>query len=63
MPKQWEIKEADNLSVKKIAQELNVSEIIARLLVLRGINTYEEAKMFFRPKLKYLHDPFLMKNM
>ena len=63
MQKQWEVKETDNLSVKKLAQELNVSEIIAQLLVLRGINTFEEAKAFFRPTLNHLHDPFLMKNM
>lgn len=63
MQKQWEIKETDNLSVKNLAQELNTNEIIAQLLVLRGINTFEEAKAFFRPTLHHLHDPFLMKNM
>ena len=29
----------------------------------RGIETYEEAKTFFRPSFDDLHDPFLMKDM
>ena len=29
----------------------------------RGIETYEQAKSFFRPSLEDLHDPFLMKDM
>jgi single-stranded-DNA-specific exonuclease len=32
-------------------------------LVQRGINTFEEAKAFFRPSLDNLHDPYLMKDM
>ena len=31
--------------------------------MLRGIESYEEAKKFFRPDLNDLHDPFLMKDM
>jgi single-stranded-DNA-specific exonuclease len=33
------------------------------MLVQRGIETYEQAKAFFRPSLSDLHDPFLMKDM
>lgn len=36
---------------------------IARLLTLRGITTYDEAKQFFRPDLNELYDPFLMRDM
>src|SRR5690606_5232869 len=36
---------------------------IAYLLVQRGIETFEQAKAFFRPSLHELHDPFLMKDM
>jgi single-stranded-DNA-specific exonuclease len=39
------------------------SHTIARLLSLRGITTYDEAKHFFRTDLSKLHDPFLMKDM
>ncbi|MBU2949742.1 single-stranded-DNA-specific exonuclease RecJ [Tamlana agarivorans] len=49
--------------VKSLASTLKIEPILARLLVQRGIETYEEAKQFFRPSFDDLHDPFLMKDM
>lgn len=49
--------------VKALAAELNVAELIAMLLVQRGIETYEAARQFFRPSLADLHNPYLMKDM
>jgi single-stranded-DNA-specific exonuclease len=49
--------------VKQLAQALNVEDFVATLLVQRGIETFEDAKNFFRPSLAHLHDPFLMKDM
>ena len=49
--------------VQKLQNELQVDEIIATLLVQRGIETFEEAKTFFRPTLDDLHNPYLMKDM
>ncbi len=63
MIKNWIIKDADKDIINELSQTLNVSEIIAHLLTLRGIQNFEQAKKFFRPKLSDLHDPFLMKNM
>ena len=63
MGKRWEIKKADSSLVKDLAKELNVSEIVAHLLVLRGITTFQDSKLFFRPEIEHLHNPFLMKNM
>lgn len=64
MEKRWVIKEqGDQEQVKKLAEELQISEIIANLLVQRNIKTYEESRIFFRPQLQDLHDPFLMKDM
>jgi single-stranded-DNA-specific exonuclease len=63
MQKNWNILESNNTVVSKLSKALNVSEIVAHLLVLRGITTFEEAKSFFRPEISHLHDPFLMKNM
>ena len=63
MRTRWEIKKADSSLVKDLAQQLNVSEIIAYLLVLRGVTTFQDAKLFFRPEIEHLHNPFLMKNM
>ncbi len=49
--------------VKALAAELKVDELIATLLVQRGIETFEQARQFFRPSLEDLHDPYLMKDM
>jgi len=50
-------------SIRHLREALQVDEIVATLLLQRGINTYEEAKTFFRPNLNDLYDPFLMKDM
>ncbi len=49
--------------IKNLAEALNVEDFVATLLVQRGIETFEDAKNFFRPSLDNLHDPFLMKDM
>ncbi|HUH45691.1 MAG TPA: DHH family phosphoesterase, partial [Arenibacter sp.] len=49
--------------IKALAAALNVEELVAQLLLQRGVTTFEEAKKFFRPQLSDLHDPFLMKDM
>ena len=46
-----------------LANKLQVDDLVAQLLLQRGIATFEEAKSFFRPQLSELHDPFLMKDM
>lgn len=49
--------------VSELQNELKCSQTIARLLVQRGVNSFEAAKTFFRPSLTDFHDPFLMKDM
>ncbi|RKR10647.1 exonuclease RecJ [Flavobacterium sp. 90] len=49
--------------IKHLAQALNVEDFVATLLIQRGIETFDDAKNFFRPSLEHLHDPFLMKDM
>ena len=63
MEKNWNILLAEKLAVSNLSKALNVSEIVAHLLILRGITNFKDAKLFFRPELKHLHDPFLMKDM
>ncbi len=48
---------------KQLEKELNISSSEARMLVVRGIQTADEARAFVRPSLDKLHDPFLMKDM
>jgi single-stranded-DNA-specific exonuclease len=60
----WEINDINSREdIVELSKQLNVSRTIASLLVSRGVRTYDEAKLFFRPSLDDLHDPFLMKDM
>ncbi|KAB2878760.1 single-stranded-DNA-specific exonuclease RecJ [bacterium] len=53
----------DKERLKKLAEEINVPELIASILFNRGITTFDEAKNFFRAENAPLIDPFLMYNM
>ena len=60
----WTIKQKPSEdTIKHLAQALNVEDFVATLLVQRGIETFDQAKAFFRPSLEHLHDPYLMKDM
>jgi single-stranded-DNA-specific exonuclease len=60
----WTLKPVSNEnSVQHLATALGIDETIARLLMQRGIESFAQAKAFFRPQLKDLHDPYLMKDM
>lgn len=63
VPKRWVIAESDAKKVEFLSSVLKVKKILSSLLVLRGLNTFEEAEKFFNPSLEDLHYPFLMKNM
>ena len=60
----WTIKpKPSEEKIKHLAQALSVEDFVAQLLVQRGIETFEDAKRFFRPSIDHLHDPYLMKDM
>ncbi len=68
MKKNWQYKprpqdEGSAGVVEALSSELNISGSLATILWQRGIQTFENAKDFFRPGLSGLHDPFLMKDM
>jgi len=64
LKKRWKIREVnDDYSIKSLADSLNISEVLARVLFLRKINNFAQAKYFFRPSLDSLHNPFLMHGM
>jgi len=64
MKRNWVVKpECDQRIVEDLSKQLNINSVLTSLLLQRGITTFEEAKIFFRPELKMLHDPFLMKDM
>jgi single-stranded-DNA-specific exonuclease len=62
--KKWILPAAgDAEKINNLVLSLNVDTTLAQLLVQREIYTFEQAKIFFRPNLDNLHDPFLMKDM
>ena len=50
-------------TVQSLSKALGVTEVVAQLLVQRGITNFDSAKQFFRPDWHHLHNPFLMKDM
>jgi single-stranded-DNA-specific exonuclease len=64
LEKLWKINTNSNTNaIENLKQQLNIDDVIAKLLTQRNIFNYQEAKDFFRPDLKQLHNPFLMKGM
>jgi single-stranded-DNA-specific exonuclease len=59
----WQISTVDAEAVARLARELRIPLLVARLLVLRGLAEPEVAERFLDPSLTQLHDPFLMADM
>lgn len=66
METQWNIRSysaEEEILIAQLAAELNISSLSARMLVVRGIRTADEARTYIRPSMDQLHDPFLMRDM
>lgn len=64
MQKRWVDRyKADTNKVETLASALNINKVLATLLIQRGVDDFDQARNFFRPRLEHLHDPFLMKDM
>ena len=64
MEYRWRAKSTPNPEqVALLSESIRVNPNIAAILIQRGIDSYEKAEKFFRPKLEDLHNPFLMKDM
>jgi single-stranded-DNA-specific exonuclease len=62
--KKWTLKDPpDKNSVLALADSLNISTVLAELLILRDVKNFFEAKKYFRPNLDSIHDPYLMHDM
>ncbi|MDR2438135.1 MAG: single-stranded-DNA-specific exonuclease RecJ [Planctomycetaceae bacterium] len=61
MPKRWIICKYDNELARSISVSAHISDLIAALLVVRGIQTSDAADIFLNTNLKsHLRDPFLL---
>ena len=54
----WIEEEIDDEKVVALSQSLSISNLLARLLLLRGIEGADPANRFLEPKLAHLADPF-----
>lgn len=64
MEKRWKVYvPISEEKVERLSQDVGIDRYLANLLVQRGVETFDEAKAFFRPSYEHLHNPFLMKDM
>ncbi|MDR3058844.1 MAG: DHH family phosphoesterase, partial [Prevotella sp.] len=49
--------------IDELAKKIGISPVLSQLLMQRGISSVEDARKFFHPSLKDLHDPFLLPDM
>ena len=59
----WDCPGVDERHVEGLARAMDLDPVIARLLVLRGMTTAEEAERFLHPRLEHLHDPFRLADL
>lgn len=59
----WQHIPFDKKKSEALHEALRVNAKLCDLLVQRGVESFDEAKAFFRPSLSDLHPPMLMKNM
>ncbi len=59
----WQLRATDTNVVEALASSAQLPELLARLLVMRGVTSAEAAQYFLRPALGDLHSPFLMLGM
>lgn len=63
MRKKWELIDVDEENVKKIENEYNIPELIAKVLVDRGVTEKTQVDMYLNPTRQDFHDPFLLPDM
>lgn len=49
--------------IRSIAEDLNLPDLMARILMARGIESPDAARIFLKPRLEDLSDPFLIPDM
>ncbi len=63
MERRWNIPVVDENKVDSLQESLRINRTLCRILVSRGFDDYEKARLYFRPQLSQLHNPWLMKDM
>lgn len=63
MNKKWECLSVDEEKVNRVAQEYQISRLLAKILVNKNVTRKEEIDLFLRPTRHDFHNPFLMPDM
>ncbi|NLI13072.1 MAG: single-stranded-DNA-specific exonuclease RecJ [Peptococcaceae bacterium] len=61
--KLWKVKTPFPVLSRILARQLGVSQVVAQLLINRGIHTTEQGRLFLSSDLASLHQPFLFRDM
>ncbi len=59
----WDHQTLDEGRAAALTASMDLDPVVARLLVLRGITTVDEAGRFLDPRLDHLHDPFRLADL
>lgn len=63
MNKKWQLNEVNDELADKIANEFNISKIVASIIANKGLKNNNEIEVFLHPRRGDFHDPFLMPDM
>ena len=63
MNKKWVCKEIDENQVNDLVKKYKINEVLARILINKGITSKEDIELFMNPTRNDFHDPFLMPDM
>lgn len=63
LQKRWTILPFQQEETIALKEALGINFNLCKILTQRGINSFEDAKNYFRPSLAQLHSPWLMKDM
>lgn len=63
MNKKWVCREIDENQVNDLVKEYKINEVLARILINKGITSKEDIDLFMNPTRSDFHNPFLMPDM
>ena len=63
MNKKWQINEVNEDIIDKIANEFNISKLVASIIASKGLKFQDEIEIFLHPRRTDFHDPFLLPDM
>ena len=63
MNKKWQIYETDDEKIEELKEKYKLNDLLATILVNRGIDNEEKIRQFLEPTRQDFYDPYLMEDM